>query len=180
MKTSRLSSFAAAVSLALASVGAVHAADSSAPDAPAAASVAPGSSTPATGAHRGGHHMHKGGRHHWMRNGVMIPGVGVIGQKQVAQLKLNADQQKLVQTAQDEEKSLRESMMKAGKERHEQVAAQIKANKLDPHALVSQSESGRGQFKSGMDSVRIGEALKTIEGSRQTLGNRGRGRGGAG
>lgn len=93
------------------------------------------------------HHGGKGGpgAHHWqgMRDSLWLPGVGPIGKDDVAKLKLDASQQALFKTAQDSQRDFRKSMFESAKTRHSALDAQLKAGKLDPHALADAEDQAR-------------------------------------
>ncbi|WP_445498183.1 hypothetical protein, partial [Pseudomonas aeruginosa] len=69
-----------------------------------------------------------------------------MSKKQLEQLKLDDKQQALVKTAQDSQRGLRDAMRAAGAKRHDLLKSQLDSGKLDPRALISQSEQNRGQF----------------------------------
>lgn len=93
---------------------------------------------------------HMGG----MRDGLWIPGLGPVGKKHVEQLKLDAKQQALFKTAQDSQRDLHKAMREAGVKRHELLKAQVDSGKLDPRALVAQSDQAREQFRGEAQKVR--------------------------
>jgi hypothetical protein len=90
------------------------------------------------------HHGAKGD-HHWqgMRDSLWLPGVGPVGKDDVAKLKLDAGQQALFKTAQDSQRDFRKSMFESAKTRHSALDAQLKAGKLDPHALADAEDQAR-------------------------------------
>ncbi len=98
--------------------------------------------------------QHGGGFHKGMRDGLWIPGLGPVSKAQVDQLKLDDKQQALVKTAQEGQRGLRDAMRASGGQRHDLLKAQLDAGKLDPHALVDQSEKSRDQFSSQAKQVR--------------------------
>ena len=101
--------------------------------------------------------MHEGrhdGFHKGMHDGVYFPGLGPVSKKQLEQLKLDDKQQALVKTAQDSQRGLRDAMRAAGAKRHDLLKAQLDSGKLDPRALISQSEQNRGQFDTQMKQAR--------------------------
>ena len=77
-----------------------------------------------------------------------------MSKKQLEQLKLDDKQQALVKTAQDSQRGLRDAMRAAGAKRHDLLKAQLDSGKLDPRALISQSEQNRGQFDTQMKQAR--------------------------
>lgn len=97
---------------------------------------------------------HGGGFHKGMRDGLFIPGLGPVSKAQVAELKLDDKQQALFKTAQDGQRSLHEAMRASGGKRHDLLKAQLDSGKLDPHALVEQSEKSREAFGSQAKQVR--------------------------
>jgi protein CpxP len=102
----------------------------------------------ASGHHRWHHGMHA------MRDSLMIPGIGPIGRHQVRALKLTAAQQTQFDAAEASQKELRGKMRESFHARRKAISDQIAAGKLDPHALVAQSEQGRDAFKADADKVR--------------------------
>ncbi|MFC4276522.1 hypothetical protein [Achromobacter aloeverae] len=122
-------------------------------DAPAAAPAA----TAPQGGHAGkGSHAGPGEHRRWegMRDALWIPGLGPIGKKEVDQLKLNTQQEGLFKTAQEAQRDLGKSMHEAGRSRHQLLDEQIKAGKLDPHALMDQESQSRQQFQGQVDQVK--------------------------
>ncbi|MBR8654530.1 hypothetical protein KDH83_14600 [Achromobacter sp. Marseille-Q0513] len=113
--------------------------------------AAPPADGGAPGAMHEGRH---GGFHKGMRDGVYFPGLGPVSKKQLEQLKLDDKQQALVKTAQDSQRGLRDAMRAAGAKRHDLLKAQLDSGKLDPRALISQSEQNRGQFDTQMKQAR--------------------------
>ncbi|CAB3723196.1 hypothetical protein LMG3458_04153 [Achromobacter deleyi] len=97
---------------------------------------------------------HGGGFHKGMRDGLWIPGLGPVSKAQVDQLKLDDKQQALLKTAQDGQRGLRDAMRTSGGQRHDLLKAQLDAGKLDPHALVDQTDKSREQFGSQAKQVR--------------------------
>ena len=100
--------------------------------------------------------LHEGrhdGFHKGMHDGVYFPGLGPVS-KQLEQLKLDDKQQALVKTAQDSQRGLRDAMRAAGAKRHDLLKSQLDSGKLDPRALISQSEQNRGQFDTQMKQAR--------------------------
>ncbi|EHK67089.1 hypothetical protein [Achromobacter arsenitoxydans] len=101
------------------------------------------------------HDGHRGGGFHkGMRDGLFIPGIGPVSKAQVAELKLDAKQEALFKTAQDGQRSLHEAMRANGGKRHDLLKAQLDSGKLDPRALVEQSEKSRDQFGAQAKQVR--------------------------
>ena len=100
------------------------------------------------------HDGQRGGFHKGMRDGLFIPGLGPVSKAQVAELKLDDKQQALFKTAQDGQRNLRESMRAAGGKRHDLLKAQLDSGKLDPRALVAQSEQSRDAFGAQAKQVR--------------------------
>lgn len=97
---------------------------------------------------------HGGGFHKGMRDGLFIPGLGPVSKAQVAELKLDDKQQALFKTAQDGQRSLHEAMRASGGKRHDLLKAQLDSGKLDPRALVEQSEKSREAFGAQAKQVR--------------------------
>ncbi len=100
------------------------------------------------------HDGQRGGFHKGMRDGLFIPGLGPVSKAQVAELKLDDKQQALFKTAQDGQRSLHEAMRAAGGKRHDLLKAQLDSGKLDPRALVTQSEQSRDAFGAQAKQVR--------------------------
>ncbi|CAB3830132.1 hypothetical protein [Achromobacter anxifer] len=100
------------------------------------------------------HDGQRGGFHKGMRDGLFIPGLGPVSKAQVAELKLDDKQQALFKTAQDGQRNLHESMRAAGGKRHDLLKAQLDSGKLDPRALVAQSEQSRDAFGAQAKQVR--------------------------
>jgi protein CpxP len=120
-----------------------------------AAPSATGAATPAgdqsSAPHKGmGQGHHKGA----MRGGLMIPGLGPIGKKQVDALKLTSAQQTQFKSAEDAQRDLMGKMHAAREAHRKAVNDQLAAGKLDPHALSQQSDQERGEFKSQSEAVR--------------------------
>jgi uncharacterized membrane protein len=122
-----------------------------------AASAAPDASPAA--AQSGASHWGKDSGHHFhhmqgMRDAIWLPGVGPIGKQEVTALKLDTNQQSLFtaaqQAQQDFHKSMRENMMN----RHKTLDDQLKAGKLDPHALADSQGQARQQMQGQSDQVR--------------------------
>lgn len=110
---------------------------------------------PAEGGPAAMHEGHRGGGFHkGMRDGLFIPGLGPVSKAQVAELKLDAKQEALFKTAQDGQRSLHEAMRAAGGKRHDLLKAQLDSGKLDPRALIEQSEKRRDQFGPQAKQVR--------------------------
>lgn len=110
---------------------------------------------PADGGPAAMHEGHRGGGFHkGMRDGLFIPGLGPVSKAQVAELKLDAKQEALFKTAQDSQRSLHEAMRAAGGKRHELLKAQLDSGKLDPRALIDQSEKRRDAFEPQAKQVR--------------------------
>ena len=95
-----------------------------------------------------------GGFHKSMRDGLWIPGLGPVSKAQLDQLKLDDKQQALVKTAQDGQRSLHEAMRASGGQRHDLLKAQLDSGKLDPRALIEQSDKSRDQFGAQAKQVR--------------------------
>lgn len=100
------------------------------------------------------HDGQRGGFHKGMRDGLFIPGLGPVTKAQVAELKLDDKQQALFKTAQDGQRSLHEAMRASGGKRHDLLKAQLDSGKLDPRALVEQSEKSREAFGAQAKQVR--------------------------
>lgn len=101
------------------------------------------------------HEGHRGGGFHkGMRDGLLIPGLGPVSKSQIAELKLDAKQETLFKTAQDGQRSLHEAMRASGGKRHDLLKAQLDSGKLDPRALMEQSEKSRDQFGPQAKQVR--------------------------
>ncbi|WP_427183335.1 hypothetical protein ACL598_14240 [Bordetella bronchialis] len=138
----------ASLAVALAA-GTFAGAASAAPDTSAAAATQSSPARP--GKEAGGHHFH---RMQGMRDAVWVPGVGPIGKKEVTALKLDDKQQSLFtaakQAQEDFHKSMRERMMS----RHQLLDEQLKAGKLDPHALLDAQGQAKQQMQGQADQVR--------------------------
>lgn len=137
----------ASLAVALAA-GAFAGAASAAPDATAAAGQ---SSANHAGKDAGGprfHHMRE------MRDAIWLPGVGPIGKKEVAALKLDANQQSLFTAAQQAQESFHKSMRENAMNRRKTLDEQLKAGKLDPHALADAQTQARQQMQSQGEQVR--------------------------
>ncbi|MFY3934957.1 hypothetical protein ACOTH9_08090 [Achromobacter xylosoxidans] len=110
---------------------------------------------PADGGPAAMHEGHRGGGFHkGMRDGLWIPGLGPVSKAQLDQLKLDDKQQALVKTAQDGQRSLHEAMRASGGQRHDLLKAQLDSGKLDPRALLEQSDKSRDQFGTQAKQVR--------------------------
>ena len=110
---------------------------------------------PADGGPAAMHDGHRGGGFHkGMRDGLFIPGLGPVSKAQVAELKLDAKQEALFKTAQEGQRSLHEAMRAGGSKRHDLLKAQLDSGKLDPRALIEQSEKRRDQFGPQAKQVR--------------------------
>lgn len=110
---------------------------------------------PADGGPAAMHEGHRGGGFHkGMRDGLWIPGLGPVSKAQLDQLKLDDKQQALVKTAQDGQRSLHEAMRASGGQRHDLLKAQLDSGKLDPRALIEQSDKSRDQFGTQAKQVR--------------------------
>lgn len=99
---------------------------------------------------RNGHHHkhhqrmgHHGGHHQLHRAAMLVPGYGPLGEKSVEALKLNDDQNKLLQEARDAQKAEREQRFQAMKEKRDARLETIKAGKLDPRAALKDSDKAR-------------------------------------
>jgi hypothetical protein len=86
------------------------------------------------------------------RGGVMIPGLGPLSKAQLDGLKLNDSQQQLLGQARDAQRDLFKSRFQA--KNHELLDKQLAAGKLDPHALVTESDARREQFEAQAKMVR--------------------------
>ncbi len=110
---------------------------------------------PADGGPAAMHDGHRGGGFHkGMRDGLFIPGLGPVSKAKVAELKLDAKQEALFKTAQEGQCSLHEAMRAGGGKRHDLLKAQLDSGKLDPRALIEQSEKRRDQFAPQAKQVR--------------------------
>ncbi|WMD21873.1 hypothetical protein RAS12_05715 [Achromobacter seleniivolatilans] len=109
---------------------------------------------PADGGPAAMHQGKWGGFHKGMRDGLFVPGIGPVSKAQVDQLKLDDKQQALFKTAQDSQRSLHEAMRANGAKRHDLLKSQLDSNKLDPRALVTQSEQSRDAFGTQAKQVR--------------------------
>lgn len=110
---------------------------------------------PADGGPAAMHEGHRGGGFHkGMRDGLWIPGLGPVSKAQFDQLKLGDKQQALLKTAQDGQRSLHEAMRASGGQRHDLLKAQLDSGKLDPRALLEQSDKSRDQFGTQAKQVR--------------------------
>jgi len=109
---------------------------------------------PADGGPAAMHHGQPGEFHKGMRDGLFIPGIGPVSKAQVDQLKLDDKQQALFKTAQDGQRSLHEAMRASGGKRHDLLKSQLDSGKLDPRALMAQSDQTRDQFRAQGQQVR--------------------------
>ena len=109
---------------------------------------------PADGGPGAMHHGPRGEFHKGMRDGLFIPGIGPVSKAQVDQLKLDDKQQALFKTAQDGQRSLHEAMRASGGKRHDLLKSQLDSGKLDPRALMAQSDQTRDQFRAQGQQVR--------------------------
>ncbi|WP_313700678.1 hypothetical protein [Achromobacter sp.] len=110
---------------------------------------------PAEGGPAAMHEGHRGGGFHkGMRDGLLIPGLGPVSKAQVAKLKLDAKQEALFKTAQEGQRSLHEAMRADGGKRHDLLKSQLDSGKLDPRALIEQSEKRRDAFGPQAKQVR--------------------------
>jgi len=110
---------------------------------------------PAEGGPAAMHEGHRGGGFHkGMRDGLLIPGLGPVSKAQVAELKLDAKQEALFKTAQEGQRSLHEAMRADGGKRHDLLKSQLDSGKLDPRALIEQSEKRRDAFGPQAKQVR--------------------------
>lgn len=122
-------------------------------DAPAAAQSSAAKSAPdAQKGPRGEHHGRHG--HHMGRDGMMIPGLGPVSKAQLDTLKLDTNQQGLVQQARDAQRDLYKAHREAGAGRHQLLDKQLSDGKLDPRALMAASEANRDQFRTQAGQVR--------------------------
>ncbi|SAI74678.1 Uncharacterised protein [Bordetella ansorpii] len=122
-------------------------------DAPAATQSSAAKATPdAHKGPRGERHGRHG--HHMGRDGMMIPGLGPVSKAQLDTLKLDANQQGLVQQARDAQLSLFKAHREAGAGRHQLLDKQLADGKLDPRALMAASEANRDQFRTQAGQVR--------------------------
>ncbi|CAM3415243.1 LTXXQ motif family protein [Bordetella sputigena] len=141
-------------SLALAvAAGTFAGAASAAPDASssAAQSSAAQSSAAQPGKDAGGRHFHP---MQGMRDALWVPGVGPVGKKEVAALKLDANQQSLFTSAQQAQQDFDKSMREGMASRHKVLDQQLQAGKLDPHALMDAQTQARQQTQARADEVR--------------------------
>lgn len=120
---------------------------SAAPDASAAAPTGAAHAGRDAGGHRF-HHMQE------MRDAIWLPGVGPIGKKEIAALKLDANQQSLLSAAQQAQQAFHQSMRENARTRRTTLDEQLKAGKLDPHALADAQTQARQQMQSQGDQVR--------------------------
>ncbi|AVJ27929.1 hypothetical protein [Achromobacter spanius] len=110
---------------------------------------------PAEGGPAAMHEGHRGGGFHkGMRDGLLIPGLGPVSKAQVAELKLDAKQEALFKTAQEGQRGLHEAMRADGGKRHDLLKSQLDSGKLDPRALIEQSEKRRDAFGPQAKQVR--------------------------
>lgn len=145
----------AGLTLALAAAGSTGMAVAATSDASTTGAATPSATSP-RGDHAGKPGKHQDGRHGrmMMRDGIMIPGLGPLSKAQVESLKLTSAQQAKVDTARTASRALHDKMRDAGKSRHDLLASQLKANKLDPRALSDESGKGREQFTAERGQVR--------------------------
>lgn len=102
-------------------------------------------------------HMKEQGRHHhkkMMRDGVWLPGVGPLSKTQIESLKLDAKQQGLVDQARQAQRDMHESRRDAGATGRDALKAQLDAGKLDPRALLAESDKRHEQFRNQATQVR--------------------------
>lgn len=104
--------------------------------------------------HHKGHDGHHRGHFAGMRDGLWIPGVGPVSRAQVESLKLDEKQQPLFQQAQEAQRDFVKSMRERAKAQREMLDAQLKAGKLDPHALAAQEDQARDQGQAAAKQVR--------------------------
>jgi len=110
---------------------------------------------PAEGGPAAMHEGHRGGGFHkGMRDGLLIPGLGPVSKAQVAELKLDAKQEALFKTAQEGQRSMLEAMRADRGTRHDLLKSQLDSGKLDPRALIEQSEKRRDAFGPQAKQVR--------------------------
>lgn len=147
---STLTTKLAVLTAAMALTGAAFAAGKPAPstDAPATASAASAQVAAPQGdkarVHR--HHHRHGAKHRHMRDAAMwVPGYGPLSKEVVQSLSLTPEQSALLEQArgdQQEERKARRATMKSA---HAARIEQIKAGKIDPEAMLKQSEQMREQ-----------------------------------
>ena len=99
-------------------------------------------------------HEHRHGRGEMKRDGLMLPGLGVVPKAQLDALNLNADQQKRVSDLRDAQRGIHEKMRSERDTREKVLTEQLAANKLDPRALSAASEKAHDAFKQDGQKVR--------------------------
>ncbi|AOB31632.1 hypothetical protein AKI39_14460 [Bordetella sp. H567] len=99
----------------------------------------------------GGHHFH---HMHEMRDAIWLPGVGPIAKKEIAALKLDANQQSLFSAAQQTQEGVHKAMRENQMNRRKMLDEQLKAGKLDPHALADAQGQARQQMQAQADQAR--------------------------
>jgi Spy/CpxP family protein refolding chaperone len=121
-----------------------------------ALAAASGDAAPAAGApgHAWNHHGKFEQHMQAMRDALWIPGVGPVGKDEVAKLNLNSSQQALFKSAQQAQADLRKSMRSTFQSRRTALRSQIEQGQLDPHALTSQEDQTRDQFRGQAQDVR--------------------------
>lgn len=100
----------------------------------------------------GKYHGHHRGM--MMRDGVGVPGIGPLSQKQIDALKLDAKQQAAFDAARQAQRDLHTARREAGSKRHELLASQLESGKLDPRALMASHDENRDQFRKQAEQVR--------------------------
>lgn len=117
---------------------------------PATAPAVQQSSSATPDVKRDGHHHkhhkrmgHHAGHHQHHRAAMLVPGYGPLGEKSVEALKLNEDQNKLLQEARDAQKAEREQRFEGMKEKREARLETLKAGKLDPRAALKDADKAR-------------------------------------
>ena len=112
--------------------------------APAAPTVEQAPSVKQDGPRKGHSHRYykpAHGHHAHVHAAMFVPGYGFLSQKSVAELKLNDEQKKLLQEAQDARKAQRSERIAALKEKRQKRVEALKAGQLDPRAALKDAEA---------------------------------------
>ncbi len=147
-KTPSISLKLATLAGAMALCGAAYAAPGQAAAASAPGQESAAVSTQDFGGPKARWQHHKHGQRHAFRDAAMwVPGYGPLSKDFVKSLSLNEQQSKLLADAQAEQKAGRKAMRDAMEAGRAARMEQIKAGKLDPRAVVKQSETAREQAR---------------------------------
>ncbi|GAB1579426.1 hypothetical protein [Bordetella petrii] len=119
-----------------------------------AAVAAPGEGMGGMQEAHGKYHGHHRGMMMRDGDGVGVPGIGPLSQKQIDALKLDAKQQAAFDAARQAQRDLHTARREAGSKRHELLASQLESGKLDPRALMASHDENRDQFRKQAEQVR--------------------------